>query len=71
MSFLIAETFTKSLGKLNPLEQTAVKQAAFDFQMNPAAPGFNFETAFPLWMIGVNLVLEARFPIFSEEYWSL
>ena len=44
MSFLIAETFTRSLGKLNAVEQTAVKQAAFDFQINPAAPGFNFES---------------------------
>jgi hypothetical protein len=43
VSFLIAETFTRSLSKLSPVEQTAVKQAAFDFQMNPAAPSFNFE----------------------------
>jgi len=43
MSFLIAETFTKSLNKLAAPEQALVKQAAFEFQMNPEAPGFNFE----------------------------
>ncbi len=44
MSFLIAETFTNSLAKLTVAEQGLVKQAAFEFQMNPAAPGFNFES---------------------------
>jgi hypothetical protein len=44
MSLIIAETFTKSLAHLTAAEQAAAKQTAFDFQINPAAPGFNFET---------------------------
>jgi mRNA-degrading endonuclease RelE of RelBE toxin-antitoxin system len=40
--FLIAETFTKSLAKLDGQSQAVVKQAAFDFQVNPASPGFQF-----------------------------
>ena len=43
MSFLIAVTFTNSLAKLTTAEQSLVKQTAFEFQMNPAAPGFSFE----------------------------
>jgi hypothetical protein len=43
LSFLIAETFTNSLAKLTGAEQASVKQAAFEFQMNPSSPGFNFE----------------------------
>lgn len=39
MRFIIADTFTKSLGSLGPHEQNLVKQAAFDFQLNPAQPG--------------------------------
>ena len=42
MKFLIAETFTKSLAKLDGQSQALVKQAAFDFQVNPASPGFQF-----------------------------
>src|SRR5689334_18430751 len=44
MSFLIAETFTASLGNLTGAEQALVKQAAFEFQINPEATGFNFES---------------------------
>ncbi len=43
MNFLIADTFQKSLGRLTADEQAAVKQAAFDFQVNPKNPGFSYE----------------------------
>jgi hypothetical protein len=36
MRFMIADTFQKSLGMLDPRDQDLVKRAAFDFQMNPA-----------------------------------
>ena len=42
MKFLIAETFPRSLAKLDGQSQALIKQAAFDFQMNPASPGFSF-----------------------------
>ena len=42
MQFLIADTFTDSLAKLNRDEQKAVKTTAFDLQMNPANPGMQF-----------------------------
>jgi mRNA-degrading endonuclease RelE of RelBE toxin-antitoxin system len=43
VNFVIADTFQKSLGKLNVDEQAIVKQAAFDFQLNPKNPGFSYE----------------------------
>ena len=42
MQFLIADTFTDSLGRLTGDEQKAVKTTAFDLQMNPASPGMSF-----------------------------
>ena len=42
MQFLIADTFTSSLGKLTDTEQKQVKTSAFDMQMNPANPGLQF-----------------------------
>lgn len=42
MEFRIADTFTASLGKLTNQEQKAVKQTAFDLQVNPAHPGMQF-----------------------------
>src|ERR1700691_6425879 len=42
MEFRIADTFTDSLTRLTGEEQKAVKIAAFDLQLNPASPGFNF-----------------------------
>lgn len=42
MRLLIADTFTAALHKLTVVEQAQVKQAAFDFQLNPAQPGFSF-----------------------------
>ncbi len=42
MKFLIADTFTKSLAKLDGQSQSLIKQAAFDFQVNPSSPGNQF-----------------------------
>ncbi len=42
MRFIIASTFTDSLAKLDPQSQSLVKQSAFDFQLNPENPGFQF-----------------------------
>ena len=42
MQFLIADTFTDSLTKLNNHEQKAVKTTVFDLQVNPANPGMQF-----------------------------
>lgn len=42
MHFRIADTFSTSLVKLTNQEQSAVKQTAFDLQMNPANPGHSF-----------------------------
>tara|TARA_R110000744_G_scaffold355384_1_gene461910 strand:- start:14293 stop:16386 length:2094 start_codon:yes stop_codon:yes gene_type:complete len=42
MEFRIADTFTASLTKLNGEEQKAIKQTAFDLQLNPANPGMSF-----------------------------
>ena len=35
MDFLISDTFTDSLARLNGDEQRAVKTTAFDLQLNP------------------------------------
>ncbi|MDR3087255.1 MAG: UvrD-helicase domain-containing protein, partial [Azoarcus sp.] len=42
MNFLISDTFTASLARLNGEEQKAVKTTAFDLQLNPANPGHHF-----------------------------
>jgi superfamily I DNA/RNA helicase/mRNA-degrading endonuclease RelE of RelBE toxin-antitoxin system len=42
VEFRIADTFTDSLARLTGEEQKAVKTTAFDLQLNPANPGFNF-----------------------------
>lgn len=42
MNFLIADTFTDSLGRLTGDEQKAVKTTAFDLQLDPASPGMQF-----------------------------
>jgi hypothetical protein len=42
MEFRIADTFTASLARLTGEEQEAVKTAAFDLQVNPAHPSFQF-----------------------------
>jgi mRNA-degrading endonuclease RelE of RelBE toxin-antitoxin system len=42
MQFRIADSFTDSLTRLTRDEQKAVKNAAFDLQMNPANPGLRF-----------------------------
>lgn len=42
MQFLIADTFSDSLGRLTGDEQKAAKTTAFDLQVNPASPGLQF-----------------------------
>ena len=42
MQFRIADTFTASLGRLTGEEQKAVKTTAFDLQLDPSRPGFQF-----------------------------
>lgn len=39
---MIADTFLRSLERLDGESQKLVKQAAFEFQLNPANPGFQF-----------------------------
>ena len=41
MTHRIADTFYDAIDKLHPQEQKAVKQSAFDFQMDPGLPGFS------------------------------
>jgi mRNA-degrading endonuclease RelE of RelBE toxin-antitoxin system len=42
MKFIIADTFMKSLGRLEREEQSQIKQAAFEFQAAPDNPGASF-----------------------------
>ena len=42
MNFLIADTFSNSLGRLHSEEQKAVKITVCDFQMRPDQPGHSF-----------------------------
>ena len=42
MKILIADTFTDSLARLTGDEQRATKVTAFELQLNPANPGFNY-----------------------------
>lgn len=42
MKFLIADTFTESMGRLTGDEQKSVKTTAFDLQLNPVSPGMSF-----------------------------
>src|SRR4051812_7666866 len=42
MEFRIADTFTDSLARLTGDEQKAVKNTAFDLQLNPAHPSLQF-----------------------------
>ena len=60
MEFRIADTFTDSLSKLSQAEQTAVKTAAFDLQLNLATPGMQFHRIEKakdprFWSVRVNL----------------
>ena len=41
MTFLIADTFTAALDRLTAPEKAAAKQAAFDLQVDPSAPGLS------------------------------
>ena len=59
-TFLIADTFTDGLARLNGDEQKAVKTTAFDLQMNPASPGLNFHKLDKardknFWSVRVNM----------------
>jgi mRNA-degrading endonuclease RelE of RelBE toxin-antitoxin system len=59
MNFVIADTFQKSLASLDAQSQGLVKQKAFDFQSNPANPGFQFHRLTDakdknFWSIRVN-----------------
>ncbi len=42
MRFVISDTFTDSLARLNGEEQKGAKATAFDLQVNPANPSFSF-----------------------------
>ena len=42
MKFIIADTFQRSLSRLDGESQKLIKQAAFEFQCNPAHPSFQF-----------------------------
>ena len=42
MQFLIADSFTKALGKLTAQEQSAAKITVFDMQQDPSSPGLSF-----------------------------
>lgn len=42
MNFILANTFSESLAKLDGHLQGQVKNAVFDFQLNPSHPGFQF-----------------------------
>lgn len=60
MEFRISGTFMDSLARLTDQEQKLVKTTAFDLQMNPANPGFQFhrlENAKDpnFWSVRVNL----------------
>ena len=41
MTFRIADTFTAALDRLTAQEKAAAKQAAFDLQVDPSAPGLS------------------------------
>ena len=60
MRFLIANTFTESLGKLTADEQKTAKTTAFDLQTNPSQPGLSFHKVGKskdpnFWSVRVNL----------------
>ncbi len=60
MTFVIADTFQKSLAKLDAQSQALVKQKAFEFQINPTNPGFQLHRLTSakdkdFWSIRVNV----------------
>lgn len=60
MDFLIADTFTASLGRMTGDEQKAVKTTAFDLQLDPANPGMQFHKLDKVrdknfWSVRVNV----------------
>lgn len=62
MQFLISNTFSQSLGRLQIQEQKATKLSVFDMQMDPTSPGLQFHRInnskdANFWSIRVNLDL--------------
>jgi len=62
VEFRIADTFTESLGRLTGQEQKAVKNSAFDLQVNPANPGLRFHKLEKVkdpnfWSVSANMDL--------------
>ena len=60
MTLLIADTFTDALQKLSNQEQKAVKQTAFDMQLDPSAPGLRYHRLERVrddrfWSVSVNM----------------
>ena len=60
MTLLIADTFTDALQKLTNNEQKAVKQTAFDMQMDPSHPGLRYHRLERVrddnfWSVSVNM----------------
>ena len=77
MTFLIADTFTDSLGRLTGDEQKLVKTTVFDLQMNPSAPGHQFHRLDKardknFWSVRVNadirLVVHRYVDCLAERY---
>ena len=62
MDFLIADSFTRALGRLTGQDQKAVKTTAFDLQLDPSAPGLQMHRIDKskdanFWSLRVNLDL--------------
>jgi mRNA-degrading endonuclease RelE of RelBE toxin-antitoxin system len=72
MQFLIADSFTDSLSRLNGDEQKAVKTTAFDLQMNPANPSMSFHRLDKardknFWSVRASLSCAQAVPSVSSE----
>ena len=70
MRFLISSSFTDSLTALDPQNQQLVKQSAFDFQLSPQNPGFQFHRITKskeknFWSFRVNR--DIRIVIYKDE----
>lgn len=49
MTFRVADTFTAALDRLTAPEKAAAKQAAFDLQVDPPAPGLSLHREVWMW----------------------
>lgn len=70
MRFLISSSFTDSLTALDPQNQLLVKQSAFDFQLSPQNPGFQFHRITKskeknFWSFRVNR--DIRIVVYKDE----